>query len=104
MRLVMRNLYPTPATCLPNLRRNSATLEDLEDCLVPSCGAGGRAAGEDRKSTRLNSSHGSSSYAVFCLKKKMNATARSAVALTLEGGYGSILSNRLDERSTAAYS
>src|SRR5215470_18781109 len=26
---------------------------------------------EDRKSTRLNSSHGSSSYAVFCLKKKM---------------------------------
>src|SRR5207245_7984342 len=27
-------------------------------------------AGEDRKSTRLNSSHGSISYAVFCLKKK----------------------------------
>src|SRR5687768_17963441 len=26
--------------------------------------------GEDRKSTRLNSSHGYSSYAVFCLKKK----------------------------------
>src|SRR5207245_8489468 len=25
----------------------------------------------DRKSTRLNSSHGSISYAVFCLKKKM---------------------------------
>src|SRR5438128_2948944 len=25
----------------------------------------------DRKSTRLNSSHGSSSYAVFCLKKKI---------------------------------
>src|SRR5687768_18095122 len=25
---------------------------------------------EDRKSTRLNSSHGYSSYAVFCLKKK----------------------------------
>src|SRR5438128_3567082 len=28
------------------------------------------AASEDRKSTRLNSSHGSISYAVFCLKKK----------------------------------
>src|SRR5207245_11336347 len=27
-------------------------------------------AGLDRKSTRLNSSHGSISYAVFCLKKK----------------------------------
>src|SRR2546422_5186469 len=26
--------------------------------------------GEDRKSTRLNSSHGYISYAVFCLKKK----------------------------------
>src|SRR5699024_11848182 len=28
--------------------------------------------GEDRKSTRLNSSHVSISYAVFCLKKKKN--------------------------------
>src|SRR5436853_7774677 len=28
------------------------------------------AAGEDRKSTRLNSSHLGISYAVFCLKKK----------------------------------
>src|SRR5436190_13958504 len=28
------------------------------------------AAGVDRKSTRLNSSHTVSSYAVFCLKKK----------------------------------
>src|SRR2546429_3371124 len=29
-----------------------------------------RAARRDRKSTRLNSSHGYISYAVFCLKKK----------------------------------
>src|SRR4051794_41976295 len=29
-------------------------------------------AGTDRKSTRLNSSHPSISYAVFCLKKKKN--------------------------------
>src|SRR5690625_5734071 len=29
-----------------------------------------RAAKQDRKSTRLNSSHVASSYAVFCLKKK----------------------------------
>src|SRR5687768_17809884 len=28
----------------------------------------------DRKSTRLNSSHGYISYAVFCLKKKKNKT------------------------------
>src|SRR2546430_11057995 len=29
-----------------------------------------RPEGEDRKSTRLNSSHSQISYAVFCLKKK----------------------------------
>src|SRR5574337_2011122 len=29
-----------------------------------------RSKGQDRKSTRLNSSHHSISYAVFCLKKK----------------------------------
>src|SRR2546429_6611085 len=31
---------------------------------------GRRRLAEDRKSTRLNSSHGYISYAVFCLKKK----------------------------------
>src|SRR3712207_7959487 len=30
----------------------------------------GHFVGEDRKSTRLNSSHANISYAVFCLKKK----------------------------------
>src|SRR2546429_5239113 len=30
----------------------------------------------DRKSTRLNSSHGYISYAVFCLKKKTQANSR----------------------------
>src|SRR5207302_9713113 len=33
-------------------------------------GQTGRNTGQDRKSTRLNSSHVKSSYAVFCLKKK----------------------------------
>src|SRR3989449_7044788 len=33
-------------------------------------GAGAGDTQEDRKSTRLNSSHGYISYAVFCLKKK----------------------------------
>src|SRR5699024_12681829 len=36
-----------------------------------------RAAVGDRKSTRLNSSHVSSSYAVFCLKKKKTAITHS---------------------------
>src|SRR5688572_13981784 len=33
--------------------------------------------GEDRKSTRLNSSHSQISYAVFCLKKKKKKTKHS---------------------------
>src|SRR5439155_3474313 len=33
----------------------------------------------DRKSTRLNSSHVATSYAVFCLKKKTATTLRMAV-------------------------
>src|SRR5205085_6640011 len=32
-----------------------------------------RGEAEDRKSTRLNSSHSQISYAVFCLKKKIDA-------------------------------
>src|SRR5689334_23938355 len=38
-------------------------------------GASALAIGEDRKSTRLNSSHSSISYAVFCLKKKKHHPA-----------------------------
>src|SRR5438132_7107900 len=34
------------------------------------------ARAEDRKSTRLNSSHTVISYAVFCLKKKKNQSSR----------------------------
>src|SRR2546429_3180107 len=39
------------------------------------------AANQDRKSTRLNSSHGYISYAVFCLKKKNSR--HDTVGLTL---------------------
>src|SRR2546422_4166810 len=35
-----------------------------------------RSPQEDRKSTRLNSSHGYISYAVFCLKKKKKVTCK----------------------------
>src|SRR5438445_5978621 len=41
--------------------------------ISPGCGArppGMKTFLEDRKSTRLNSSHANISYAVFCLKKK----------------------------------
>src|SRR2546429_3305431 len=35
----------------------------------------------DRKSTRLNSSHGYISYAVFCLKKKKQQTTNTPIVL-----------------------
>src|SRR2546422_3400487 len=39
--------------------------------------------GKDRKSTRLNSSHGYISYAVFCLKKKKINQANSCILTKL---------------------
>src|SRR3712207_8335225 len=41
-------------------------------CPVDASATGARA--QDRKSTRLNSSHANISYAVFCLKKKKNTS------------------------------
>src|SRR3712207_8011421 len=46
---------------------------DLADRGDDRGGAAGEGLGEDRKSTRLNSSHANISYAVFCLKKKNRA-------------------------------
>src|SRR3712207_8196037 len=48
--------------------------------LVRRCGLDlllGARQREDRKSTRLNSSHANISYAVFCLKKKKNPILNS---------------------------
>src|SRR3712207_8383470 len=56
--------------------RDSFTIPDGEYALISSirkrCMKAGVSANksEDRKSTRLNSSHANISYAVFCLKKK----------------------------------
>src|SRR5688572_31071689 len=52
------------------LRRGPAPGEDRPRSRRRLRGHGGRRAGQDRKSTRLNSSHSQISYAVFCLKKK----------------------------------
>src|SRR2546422_4381729 len=68
---------PPRSTLFPytTLFRSLGTLYDLsaDVTLTPHVGVGGyfgTASGGDRKSTRLNSSHGYISYAVFCLKKK----------------------------------
>src|SRR5437867_10202411 len=42
---------------------------------------GGAAPEPDRKSTRLNSSHRTISYAVFCLKKKTRPTTKTTTLL-----------------------
>src|SRR5437763_6694673 len=63
--------------------RRSSDLYPSAVSAIPSGGTGRRNAApsprntsEDRKSTRLNSSHRCISYAVFCLKKKKKASAR----------------------------
>src|SRR6266542_6058031 len=64
----------------PNVRRLFLPMQCMhcaEPPCVPVCPTGASRQREDgivwvdRKSTRLNSSHGSISYAVFCLKKKI---------------------------------
>src|SRR5699024_11269810 len=42
----------------------------------------------DRKSTRLNSSHVSNSYAVFCLKKKILMNKGEPSVVVISGGIG----------------
>src|SRR5437773_8106165 len=61
-----RRLARRPAMCLLKT--------ELRPELPPS--PGGSAEKRDRKSTRLNSSHITISYAVFCLKKKTNNHSR----------------------------
>src|SRR3712207_7640346 len=50
-------------------RREAERQEQAEEGGAEDDLGGGQ--GEDRKSTRLNSSHANISYAVFCLKKKI---------------------------------
>src|SRR2546422_5293397 len=54
---------------LPRLLAHRPTVAMSLSCIACSC-ARVKKYEADRKSTRLNSSHGYISYAVFCLKKK----------------------------------
>src|SRR3712207_7812356 len=81
--------------------------------LHPRQPAGRRAAGrdagdgghldrtaQDRKSTRLNSSHANISYAVFCLKK--NKAHSAAPARSSEPGVGAPVAANVASRGPAA--
>src|SRR5688500_9130535 len=69
----LRALTVTPARAL-GLDRVLGTIETgkLANLVVTNGDLFSRSTRIDRKSTRLNSSHRVSSYAVFCLKKKLN--------------------------------
>src|SRR4051812_49857004 len=54
---------------------------------------------QDRKSTRLNSSHMSISYAVFCLKKKKNTTSKKHLYRHIPPSQLEIHSNALSANS-----
>src|SRR2546422_5174525 len=72
--------YGSYPAALANLGPGSpatSTSADLIDSVLSS------GTKRDRKSTRLNSSHGYISYAVFCLKKKKKITNRHNAAVRI---------------------
>src|SRR5687768_17963453 len=67
---------PPRSTLFPytTLFRSPRSHRDLGRGVRPAALRRARRQHRDRKSTRLNSSHGYISYAVFCLKKKKKIT------------------------------
>src|SRR5437870_9390969 len=65
------NARPPPETSTLSLHDALPTFSGSSGCWIPTRHeSSGTARPEDRKSTRLNSSHVAISYAVFCLKTK----------------------------------
>src|SRR3712207_8389217 len=61
----------------PDCKQSTYNIEDakaMAGLTAPLLGLQKKSLREDRKSTRLNSSHANISYAVFCLKKKKKST------------------------------
>src|SRR5256885_8573142 len=93
---------PPRSTLFPytTLFRSAVSLhapnDELRDPLALSQGAEG--VGQDRKSTRLNSSHLVISYAVFCLKKKKQAGIVPA-AVASDASDALVLASMINGRS-----
>src|SRR2546430_8617741 len=91
---------PPRSTLFPS--RRSSDLEKLR-CMadrrervadfVRDVGGEPAERGEDRKSTRLNSSHSQISYAVFCLKKKKKLKIDSVIMTEAQIPYPYITSS-----------
>src|SRR5699024_11486802 len=92
-------LRPAPRSTLfpyTTLFRSEVDLDPGRKSTVLPTAIGAQAGRGDRKSTRLNSSHVSTSYAVFCLKKKKQARPDGA------GGRGRPL-RPVPERAAVGY-
>src|SRR2546422_8573208 len=63
---------PVPQELQKLVNEASAAIRRGQPVKQPGSPSPAGLAASDRKSTRLNSSHGYISYAVFCLKKKKN--------------------------------
>src|SRR2546429_5296617 len=79
-------LFPYTTLFRSAARAERRDLLEPHPCMTSPRGSGerstarcGRCSSSDRKSTRLNSSHGYISYAVFCLKKKKKETSELSV-------------------------
>src|SRR5579862_9996306 len=68
---------PPRSTPFPTRRSSDLHCRDLVQRAEPRCWNCREGCSADRKSTRLNSSHSSRSYAVFCLKKKKHKTKKN---------------------------
>src|SRR5260221_7481216 len=86
----LRGLLPSADG--PRLSATDSDLAALRDMLILAPASAATAATQDRKSTRLNSSHTVISYAVFCLKKKNNTSTyrRTGLATRSASDYPSI--------------
>src|SRR5205809_3909556 len=72
---------------VPKLARHGQRIEEQQPLPVVD------RIGRDRKSTRLNSSHGYISYAVFCLKKKKKPHLNNAQINQQQNETGCLKSN-----------
>src|SRR2546422_5207083 len=69
-------LFPYTTLFRSPLHSTGTSIPVLREARFPGFQEVGGGRARDRKSTRLNSSHGYISYAVFCLKKKKKKTTQ----------------------------
>src|SRR5687768_18263113 len=71
----------TPLPIDTHLSTITAAVRDSRRLVLVAEPGAGKTTRVDRKSTRLNSSHGYNSYAVFCLKKKNTPSTSSSAPI-----------------------